>query len=87
MDSFITEQNGKQKTASRKGTGTPGRGGKEDGGSSIEEKLWRVRLVEEWRDKMVSIRKEIWGRLHSGPRASLMAQPQRIYLPMLEIRV
>ena len=40
---------------------------KEDGGSSIEEKLWRVSLVEEWRDKVVSIRKEIWGILHSGP--------------------
>lgn len=67
VDSFIIEQNGKHKTTSRKDTGTLGRGGMLEftrkGGWWIQ----RVRLVEEWRDTVVSIRKEIWGRLHSGP--------------------
>ena len=30
---------------------------------ALQEKLRSVSLVKEWRDNMVSIRKEIWGRL------------------------
>lgn len=32
------------------------------------EKLWRVNLGEEWRDKMDSIRKEILGKWQSGTK-------------------
>ena len=40
----------------------------EDGGTSIAREAVEVSLVKEWRDKMASIRKEIWGRLQSGPK-------------------
>lgn len=73
-DCFITEQNGEFETTNRKHTGALGGGGLLGftRRSMVEpvllEKLWRVNLGEEWRDKMDSIRKEILGKWQSGTK-------------------